>query len=43
MKIKSHSYPDKIRRIASELKRMGLSPEVDSSRNFANSFVSPRD
>lgn len=31
MKIKSQSYPDKIRRIASDLKRMRISPEVDST------------
>ena len=31
MKIKSQSYPDKIRRIAMDLKRMRISPEVDST------------
>lgn len=31
MKIKSQSYPDKIRRIAEDLRRMRVSPKVDSS------------
>ena len=31
MKIKSQSYPDKIRRIAEDLRRMRVSPDVDSS------------
>jgi len=31
MKIKSESYPDKIRRIAEDLRKMRISHEVDSS------------
>jgi len=31
MKIKSESYPDKIRRIAEDLGKMRISHEVDSS------------
>lgn len=31
MKVKSVSYPDKIRRIAEELNKMRISQEVDSS------------
>ena len=31
MRIKSQSYPEKIRRIAEELRKFRVSPEVDAS------------